>query len=105
MVYHPSVQLADDITPLMKSVDSDKDIGRYCSRKIQFCPPVEEFPLCRYKAKIELTEMPFHCPFVMTVSYFKIFKFITSRKDLSFFILRSEGTVEKFSPLYFDVCM
>ena len=103
MVYHPSVQLADGITPLMKSVDSDKDIEQYFSQKIQFCPPVDEFPLCRYKAKIKLTEMPFHCPFVMTVNCFKRFAFITSRKDF-FFILRSEGTLEKFSTWIFDVC-
>ncbi|XP_066918007.1 AP-5 complex subunit mu-1-like [Clytia hemisphaerica] len=56
MLFHPSVQLADDVTPL---INKGANTGRqYGSRKLRFCPPNNEIDLCQYKVKLHEDDIP-----------------------------------------------
>ena len=70
MVYHPTVQLVDEITPVMKSGqrknnESDVQMG---ARKLKFCPPYDVFKLCHYKAQLEIDDYPVRAFYQMKVS-------------------------------------
>ena len=47
-LYHPCVQIVDNVTPIMKSNEAD-----FGSRKLRFCPPTNEFALCHYKVNLK----------------------------------------------------
>lgn len=68
MLYHPCVETVDDVTPIMKS-DNTRQFG---SRKLRFCPPMNDFELCHYKVKIVENEMPVKAFFQMKGDQSKI---------------------------------
>ena len=73
MLFHPCVQLADDVTPL---INKGANTGRqYGSRKLRFCPPNNEIDLCQYKVKLHEDDIPVKAFYQMKVPncdcYFK----------------------------------
>jgi len=93
MVYHPCVQVVDDIAPVMKRAGNDNKIYEMesGSRKIRFCPPPQEFSLCHYKAKIDLDELPIHCFYQMKGDEQSLFILIQIKLNK-----KMKNTFEKF---------
>lgn len=52
MVYHPSVQLIDELTTTTVKGDQRRNENEYEYRKLRFCPPYDAFKLCYYKVVV-----------------------------------------------------
>jgi len=80
MLYHPCIQLVDDVTPIIKS----DNIGQYGSRKLRFCPPTNAFELCHYKMKLVENDIPVKAYFQMKVCFYLSFSKEESEKKSNY---------------------
>ena len=66
MVYHPCIQLSDDMSPTVTPDGKNNDL-QYASKPLRFVPPLDNFPLCHYKSRLPASGLPVQAYYQMKV--------------------------------------